>query len=136
MSASEYTPEVFSLSERIAAAFMRGDAEYSRELINEARKRWETEGRYQQQRDAEKKHDLDLEFYRRAEVYFETKDGLRVLGSIESRHGWPHVWKRACRRAYDEVRFNAGANYESIEVRNYELQSERAKDGRPVYLET
>jgi hypothetical protein len=131
---TDYTPEVFTLANRVAAAFMREDPEYARELINNERLRWEAAGRDQHRRDVEKCRDAEMEFERTANVYFETKDGLRVLGEIEPRGHWPRIWKRACRVKRTGL-IEDTPGFEPIEVRTYERSADRAKDGRPVYIE-
>lgn len=77
-----------------------------------------------------------MEFERTADVYFETKDGLRVLGKIEPRGFWPMVWKRAARsKRRGLMAEDAQPSFEPIEIRTYERSPERAQDGRPVYVE-
>lgn len=135
MSASDYTPEVFTLTDRVAAAFLRGDIEYARELINGARLTWEATGRESVARELRQARDFDVTFHHEADVYFQTKDGLRVLGKIEPKRHWPVVWKRACHGKHDFARLDSPPNFEPREVRTYEYSGERADDGRPIYRE-
>ena len=130
----DYTPEVYTLANRVAAAFMRGDPGVARELINDARLKWEAEGRDQQRRAVEKFRDAEAATHRKANAYFETKDGMRVPGEVSVDGHWPYVWKRACRdRTF--VLTVGPQDFGPIEVRTYELSHERARDGRPVYVE-
>lgn len=133
---TDYTPEVFMLTDRVAAAFMREDVEGARRLINSERLRWEARGRDQHRRELEVSIDQDAREALKANVYFESRDGLRAVGVIDlGVHGdWPLVWHRACKVKRTGLAEDS-LLLEKRELRIYKLTGERAKDGRPIYVE-
>jgi hypothetical protein len=128
---------VFALVDQVAAALPRDDPNFARELVDIARLRWVAEGRDQCRRELELARDFELDLKRRANVWFETKDGLTMLGEIDSNKYWPPIWKRACRpsRPPHAVSCDEVPCFDFIEVRTYARSSRRAEDGRPIYVE-
>jgi hypothetical protein len=126
---------VFALVNRVAAALLRDDPNLARELVDTARLRWVTEGHDQCRRELELARDFELEIKGRANVWFETKDGLTMLGEIDSNKYWPPIWKRACRPPPRAVSCDEVPCFDEIAVRTYERSSRRAEDGRPIYVE-
>jgi hypothetical protein len=126
---------VFSLVDRVAAALLKGNPGQARELVNTARACWLAEGRDQCRRELELARDFELDLERRANVWFETKDGITMLGEIDSNRYWPPIWKRACRPSPRAVSCDEVPYFDEIAVRTYERSGRRAEDGRPIYVE-
>lgn len=131
----DYPDEVRQLRDRIGAAFMRGEMDYALDLINAERLLWEAKGRDQERRGNEKYRDQEAEVVRSAKVYFETRDGLRSAEKIGVPGHWPYRYNRPCIPKSFGLAGIALPHSLHYEVRTYELSSQRAKDGRPVYLE-
>lgn len=132
---AEMTPEVFTLVDRMAAAFMRDDVRYARELVNEFRQRCESDGRRAERRSLERKAQEEMLAFREGEAWFVTKDGLKTKDRIKGSQGYLPVWKRACRKnRHEPLATDAPMSYEPIEIRIYEL-TEWAQDGLPIYEE-
>jgi hypothetical protein len=121
----------------MAAAFMRVDASYARELADEFRKRCEAEGREKERREMVRRAQYDMEVYREGDAWFVTKDGLKTKDKIKPSLGHsPPEWQRACHKSPGDfvVAMDAPCNYEPIEIRTYRRE-EWGKDGLPVYKE-
>lgn len=138
---SEYPEEVTTLVNRLAAAFMRGDAAFARELVNDERLGWEEAGRDKEVTDRQKTEQLRLEYEGRANALFVTKDGLEVVQVIEVmqvKSGFqypPAEWKRPCeRKNYAPMAKDADMSFEPIPIRRYRYEGQR-RDGLPVFKE-
>jgi hypothetical protein len=90
---TEMTPEVFTLVDRMAAAFMREDVHYARELVNEFRRRCESDGRREERRSLERRAADEMQIFREGDAWFVTKDGLRTKDRIKDSRGYLPVWQ-------------------------------------------
>lgn len=136
MSTNSMPPEVFTLVDRMAAAFMRNDIRYARELADEFRQDCESVGRRDERRALVRRAHEEMAIYRQGDAWFVTKDGLKTKDNItNSRGDYLPVWKRACHKVPGHVfASDEPCRYEPIEVRSY-LLTEWGQDGLPVYEE-
>lgn len=136
---SAYTPEVFTLVDRVAAAFMRNEISYARELVNEARLQWESDGRREEKRERRSMADVEMFSLREGNCWFHTKDGLRskerMINSTRF-PGFPPEWKRPCTSTISALVSDAeDLNSHHREIRTYFL-SRYGPDGLPIYTES
>jgi len=127
--------------DRIAAALMHGDTNRAYLLANDfyvkAKEEGDKAAKKQMKDWAEDENRRAAEFgHGKAE--FRTKDGLICVDKLslsQNQHYIP-VWKRACRvKQVGLMDMNPTAAYEPIEVRTYEFEGERTRNGLPVYNE-
>lgn len=130
-------PEVYTLVDRMAAAFMRNDIRYARELADDFRNDCAREGRDEVRQELRRQAEDQMEWHREADAWFVTKDGLKTKDRIKSAVGYyPPCWQRACRKAPSDfvTATAAPCNFEPIEVRTYRCDG-CGKDGLPIYQE-
>jgi hypothetical protein len=122
------------LVDTIAAALYRGDRPYAIELAEDYSKACEERGYDAAHNDIRKAIDDLAEYEGEHQVWFHTKDGLRVLGRIAFSNGWPREWKRPCCTRPSLAVDDVSACLKAVDVRTYHFMS-RAQDGKPVYVE-
>lgn len=128
--------DVESMSARIAAATVRMDYGFIEDVIQDAKARWQEEGRKAQVESDRRKADYDMVWHRKRRYWFQTLDGLLGEHEIDAQMERHEMIVLAARHPM-EICLNEKpmAKAESIPVRRYLFEGRRHRDGRPIFEE-